>query len=100
VVFISVKAMMKYQSLILLVLNERPLLRATDNTINPATANLMPAKSILLPVMSGVMPKSLKPTLMSGNAHPQAIAAVRANTDTQTGRWNMEIFVCSTYIFL
>ena len=28
---------------------------------------------------------------MSGNAHPQAMAAVRANTATHVGRWNIEI---------
>jgi hypothetical protein len=53
----------------------------------------MPAKSILLPVMSAVMPKALKPTLISGNAHPHAITAVRANTTTHTGRWNMDVFL-------
>ena len=55
----------------------------------------MPAKSILLPVMSAVMPKALKPTLISGNAQPHAIAAVRANTTTHMGRWNMDVFVIS-----
>jgi hypothetical protein len=53
----------------------------------------MPAKSILLAVMSLAMPKALKPILMSGKAHPHAIAAVRANTVTQTGRWNIEVLV-------
>jgi len=80
----------------LFALNERPLLRATDNTIKPATANRMPANSILLPVMSAVMPKALNPTLISGNAHPHANAVVRANTTTHTGRWNRDNFVCST----
>ena len=77
---------MKVQSKALLVLNERPLLRATDSTISPAAAKRMPAKSILLPVMSAVMPKAPKPILISGNAHPHAIAAVRANTTTHAGR--------------
>jgi hypothetical protein len=50
--------------------------------------------------MSAVMPKAMNPTLMSGNAQPQAIAAVRAKTTTHTGRWNTDIFVCSTLFFL
>jgi hypothetical protein len=54
----------------------------------------MPANSILLPVMSAVMPKAPNPILISGNAQPQAIAAVRANTTTHTGRWKREILVC------
>jgi len=41
--------------------------------------------------MSVVMPKAPKPTLMSGNAHPQAMAAVRGNTATHVGLWNIEI---------
>ena len=90
---------MNRQSLTSVVLNERPLLRATERTISPAAANLMPAKSILLPVMSAVMPKALNPTLMSGNAQPQAIAAVRANATTQAGRWNMDVLVGSTLFF-
>ena len=69
---------MNHQSCLMSVLNDRPLLRATASTINPAAAKRMPAKSILQPVMSAVMPKALKPILMSGNAHPHAIAAVRA----------------------
>jgi hypothetical protein len=60
--------------------------------ISPAAAKRMPAKSILLPVMSVVMPKALKPTLISGKAQPQAMAAVMANTTTHAGRWNMETF--------
>jgi hypothetical protein len=40
----------------------------------------------LLPVISGVMPKAENPILTIGKAHPQAIAAVRANTVTQRGR--------------
>jgi hypothetical protein len=59
----------------------------------------MPAKSILLPVMSAVMPKAMNPTLMSGNAQPHAIAAVRANITTHTGRWNRDILVFSTLFF-
>ena len=82
---------MKLQSILLLVLNERPLLRATESTISPATANQMPANSILLPVMSAVIAKALKPILMSGNAQPHAMAAVRANTTTHAGLWNMEV---------
>ena len=47
----------------------------------------------VIAVMSAVMAKALKPTLISGNAHPHAIAAVRANTTTHMGRWNMDVFV-------
>ena len=66
--------------------------RATDKTIRPAAAKRMPAKSIFPPVMFAVMPKALKPTMISGKAHPHAIAAVKANTTTHTGRWNMDAF--------
>lgn len=67
--------------------------RATDKTIRPAAAKRMPAKSIFPPVMFAVMPKALKPTMISGKAHPHAIAAVKANTTTHTGCWNMDVFV-------
>jgi hypothetical protein len=90
---------MNHQSRLMSVLKERLLLRATASTISPATAKRMPAKSILLPVMSAVMPKALKPILMSGNAHPHAIAAVRANTVTHTGRWNIEVLADSILFF-
>jgi hypothetical protein len=42
--------------------------------------------------MSAVMPKAPNPSLIRGKAHPQAIAAVRANTTTQTGCWKTEVF--------
>ena len=41
--------------------------------------------------MSAVIPNALKPTLMSGNAHPHAMAAVSVNTTTHAGLWNMDI---------
>ena len=47
-----------------------------------------PAKSILLPVISGVMARYSNPNFISGYAHPHTTAAVMAKHATHTGRWN------------
>jgi hypothetical protein len=67
------------------------------STMIPERQNRMPAKRILLPVISCVMPNSEKPSLMSGYAHPHAVAAVRANIVTHNGRLNI-VFVFSFVI--
>ena len=63
----------------------RPVNRATARMIMPDTAKRMPAKSILLAVMSVEMPNSPNPSFIRGYAHPQSMAAVSAKTDAQRG---------------
>jgi hypothetical protein len=59
--------------------------------IIPDSANLIPANRILLPVISEVISNSANPSLISGYAHPHAIAAVRANITTQNGFLNIDV---------
>ena len=73
---------------------------AMTSTINPEMQKRMPAKSILLPVISVVMANSPKPNLMSGYAHPQAMAAVRAKRATKNGRWKMLSGVLSVLLVI
>ena len=77
------------QSLVYLTCKFRLVNAEMANIINPEIVNRIPAKSILLPVISVVISNSLKPNLMSGYAHPHAIAAVNAKIITQTGRWKI-----------
>lgn len=82
----SAKIRMYHQSEVFLTANERLECSATESIMIPEKKNLIPANSILLPVISGVMPNSANPSFMKGYAHPQRIAAVSANIETQTGR--------------
>ena len=58
---------------------------AAESMISPAAQNLIPAKSILDAVISEVIINSCIPSLISGYAHPQRMAAVSANTATHKG---------------
>ena len=88
---------MNHQSTPRLTRKFRPLARASDKTSSPAKKNLTPANTILPPVMQAEMPNSAKPNLIRGYAQPHATAAVSANRDTHTGRWNMLLLSMSQF---
>ncbi len=67
---------------------------------SPDMVNLTPANSILLPVWSGVMPNSVRPSLMSGYAQPHANAAVKANTATHSGRCQMLVLFKAVWLLI
>jgi hypothetical protein len=86
---------MYHLSELLLTLKFFLVFHAMANIIRPEIMNRIPAKSILLPVICGVMPNSSKPNLIRGYAHPHAMAAVSAKITTHSGRWNMLFFLVS-----
>ena len=89
VVFSKANNKMYPQSFVCLTCKLRLVNAEMANMINPDTVNRIPANSILLPVMSVVISNSLNPNLMSGYAHPHAMAAVSAKNTTQNGRWKI-----------
>ena len=74
-------------------LNDLPFILAISMTIIPANPKRSPAKIILLPVISAVIPNSMKPSFSIGYAHPHRVAAVSAKTDAHTG-WVKMFRVC------
>ena len=89
VVFSKANNKMYPQSFVCLTCKLRLLNVEIANMINPEIVKRIPAKSILLPVMSVEIPNSLNPNLMSGYAHPHAMAAVNAKNTTQNGCWKI-----------
>ena len=85
VVFSKANNKMYPQSFVCLTCKFRLLNVEMAKMINPEMVNRIPANNILLPVISVVIPNSLNPNLMSGYAHPHAMAAVSAKNTTQTG---------------
>ena len=61
--------------------------------MNPEMKKRMPAKSILLPVISVVIRNSANPSLINGYAHPHRNAAINAKNAAHKGRWKILLFV-------
>ena len=76
---------MNHQLELLPSLNDLPFCCANVSIIAPERKNLMPANSILLPVISGVIANAANPNLMRGYAQPQTVAAVSAKKATHIG---------------